>query len=153
MTDQPPIKEDDAVAGASADYDEPEFIFHIPGAFPQDDEPVKRDAAPVCRLRYGRGGRCFLESRRKRSFGSISKGVVSDSDSEEEGEDYFPVSQRKIFDYRCLTNIRSRPDGMSGERRQWSSGDQSAMAAGAQQASGSQPPPSLQQQTSQGSAS
>ena len=65
MMDQPPIKEEDAVADADL---EPEFIFHIPGAYPIDDEPVapiKRDPAPASRLRYGRVGRCYLEPRRK----------------------------------------------------------------------------------------
>ena len=98
MQDQPPIKEEDAVAGATP---EPDFVFHIPGAYPTDVEPyepIKRDPAPACRLRYGRGGRCYLEARQKRQFGLISTGVVSDSESEEEGEDYFPVSSRKIFD-------------------------------------------------------
>ncbi|KAK3717292.1 Enhancer of polycomb-like protein 1 [Vermiconidia calcicola] len=139
MTDQPQIKEEDAVAGATPDF-EPEHIFHIPGAYPVDDEPVERDPAPACRLRYGRGGRCYLETKRKRPFGIVSSGVVSDSDSDDEGEDYYPVSPRKIFDYRCATNVRSsQPNGIPGERRHCPSGDQSAMAAGVP-SSGSQPP-------------
>lgn len=151
MTDQPQIKEEDAVAGATFEF-EPEHIFHIPGAYPVDDEPVERDPAPACRLRYGRGGRCYLEAKRKRPFGIVSSGVVSDSDSDDEGEDYYPVSPRKIFDYRCATNVRSsQPSGITGERRHWPSGDQSAMAAGAQ-SSGSQPP-GLPRQASGGSAS
>ena len=153
MQDQPPIKEEDAVAGASP---EPDFIFHIPGAYPTDDEPlapVKRDPAPACRLRYGRGGRCFLEARRKRPFGFISSGVVSDSDSDEEGDDYYPVDPQKVFDYRCAANIRSRPEAM-GDRGHYRShsGDQSAMAAGAQTGGGGHPP-GLRQQASAGSVS
>ena len=150
MSDQSPIKEQNAVARAAF---EPEFIFHIPGAFPVDDEPVvpmKRDPTPACRLRYGRGGRCYLEARRKRPFGQISAGVVSDSDSDEEGEDYYPVDPQKVFDYRCATNMRTRPEATPGHRS-WPSGDLSAMVAAAQ-ATGSHPP-NLQQQASGGSAS
>ena len=146
MTDQAPVKEENTMAGATP---EPEFIFHIPGAYPLDDEPsvsIKREAAPACRLRYGRGGRCFLEARRKRPFGQISSGVVSDSDSDDEGEDYYPVDPSKIFEYRCHTNLRgSRPEGMPGHRHS-ASGDQSAMIGAAQ------PPAELRQQASSGSA-
>ena len=150
MLGRSPIKEVDAVAGADL---EPEFIFHIPGAYPVDDEPIaprKRDPTPACRLRYGRGGRCYLEARRKRPFGFISSGVVSDSDSDEEGEDYYPVDPQKVFDYRCAANIRSRPEAM-GERGHYHrpSGEQSAMVA-AQAAGGH--PPGLQHQASAGSA-
>lgn len=154
MTDQPIIKMEDAVTGAVAEV-KSDFVFHIPGAYPTDEEPlvsVKRDPTPACRLRYGRGGRCHLEAQRKRRFGLISSGVVSDSDSDDEQEDYFLVDPRKVFDYRVITNMRSRPEGMSGERRHHPSGDQSAMIAAAQQSSGSQVP-SLQLQASAGSAS
>ena len=150
MQDQSPVKGPDVVAGARP---EPEFIFHIPGAFPMDDEPfvpVKRDAAPPCRLRYGRGGRCWLEARRKRPRALISTGVVSDSDSDEEdGPDFFSVDPQKIFDYRSLINSRARPESMAGERRPWPSGDQSALAGAS--GGGGQQPPQLQQQTSVGS--
>ena len=135
MTDQPVVEQEDTVADATiADDSGPNFILHIPGAWPEDDEPlyqVKRDAAPACRLRYGRGGRCHLETRKKRPIGLISSGVVSDSDSEEEVNDYFPVNAGKIFDYRVNMNVRARPEAMAGERRQHPSGDQSAMAVGA----------------------
>lgn len=151
MADAPMIKvEDDAVGGAD-EYDEPEFIFHIPGAYPVDDEPIvqtKREATPACRLRYGRGGRCHLEARRKRPFGCISSGVVSDSDSDDEIENYYPVDARKVFEYRVLTNVRGRPDGMGGERRHHPSGDQSALAAAAQQSSSVGQPASVPQQAS-----
>ena len=78
----------------------------------------------------------------------ISSGVVSDSDSEDEYEDYFPVDSGKIFDYRVLSNMRTRPENTPGQHKQHPSGDQSAMVAAAQQASGG-----LQRQTSTGSAS
>ena len=152
----PPIKvEEDVVGGAPPDF-EPELIFHIPGAYPVDEEPEwKRDPAPACRLRYGRGGRRHLEVRRKRPFGLLSPRVVSDSDSDEEMPDYFTVDPRKIFEYRVLTNMRARPDGMSGERRHHLSGDQAAMVAQAQaQAQASSATPSVQvvRQSSSGSA-
>lgn len=152
MQDGPAIKqEEDAVAGATP---EPDFIFHIPGAFPMDQEPldeVKRGPTPACRLRYGRGGRCFLEARRKQGRALISTGVVSDSESDEEDDaTFFPVDPQKVFDYRCAVNItnRSRPEGMTGERRHHGSGDQSSMAV----PSGGQQSPNLQRQTSGGSA-
>ena len=151
MQDQPPIKEEDAVPGATA---EPDFIFHMPGMYPIDDEEpltqAKRDPAPACRLRYGRGGRCFLEAKRKRSRALISTGVVSDSESDEDdGADYFPVDPQKVFDYRCAVNSRPRPEGMSAERRHGGSGDQSNMAV--PPAQGSHQSPTLQRQTSGGS--
>ncbi len=153
MPDRPVIKqEEDAALGAESDT-EPEFIFHIPGAYPIDEDMAldnKRDAAPACRLRYGRGGRCYLETRRKRPFGMISRGVVSDSESDEEHDDFYQVDQRKVFDYRVLTNVRSsRPDGSSGDRRHQISGEQSATP---QQASGSNAA-ALQRQASAGSVS
>ncbi|KAK5167546.1 Enhancer of polycomb-like protein 1 [Saxophila tyrrhenica] len=152
MTDRPAIKEEDATAGAPVFNHEPEFVFHIPGAYPADEElvaPIKRDPAPACRLRYGRGGRCYLEARRKRPLGVISSGVVSDSDSDDEMEDYYPVDSQKVFEFRVSTNVRSRPEGMGGERRHHPSGDQSSMAVSA---SGGQSR-TLQQQASAGSAS
>jgi len=148
--------ESDAVGGALSNQD---FVFHIPGAYPPSEDefvPVARDAAPACRLRYGRGGRCFLEARRKRKHAFISRGVVSDSESDDEDEPYFEVKDDKVFDYRVWLNSRSqqRPEGSSGGdqqqragHRQWPSGDQSAMM---QAASGSQPP-GLPQQASAGS--
>jgi len=149
MQDQSPTKETDVVAGADA-IPEPEFVFHIPGAFPIDEDPfpmAKREAAPACRLRYGRGGRCWLEARRKRPRALISRGVVSDSESDEEdGPNFFPVKSQTIFDYRCGLNPRGRPDGASSERRQLVNGEQSATASG-----GGQQPVPLQQQVSAGS--
>ena len=148
MTDSQPTRDDDAVAGATW---EPDLVFHIPGAFPNDEEPfapTKRNPAPACRLRLGRGGRYHLEAKRERPRGLISTGVVSDSESDEEVEDYYPVESMKIFDYRCAANKRSQPEGMMGERRQWSSGDQAGMAV--QPGSSGQPPPTLAQQSSAG---
>lgn len=141
MKDQPPLVEKDASAGAAPDSP---FLFHIPGAYPLSEdeyEPVKREAAPVCRLRYGRGGRCFLEARRKRKHAYISRGVVSDSDSDEEDESYFEVKADKVFDYRVWLNSRST-------HQQRPSGDQTAIMQGMH---GQQHPPGLTQQASAGS--
>ena len=150
MQDQPAPEEKDVVAGATP---EPEFIFHIPGAYPIEHEvyETKREAHPACRLRYGRGGRCFLESRKRKAIGHISRGVVSDSDSDDDdGPDYYPVSERITFEYRVSAlRDRDRPESMRGERRQWPSGDQTAIAgAAAAAATHGHPPPALQQQTS-----
>jgi len=152
MTDQSPIKEEDTSAGAAVADFEPEKVFHIPGAFPIDDDPrpsFKRDSAPACRLRYGRGGRCYLEARKKREYGAISAGVVSDSDSDDEMDDWHPPDAEKSFEWRVLASVRPRPEGMTGERRIHPSGDQASMAIGA---SGGQSR-GLQQQASAGSAS
>lgn len=130
------IKEEDVTAGAAAPTPEPETIFYAPDPYPQEPKPfkiVKRDAAPVCRLRLGRGGRYHLEARKQRLHG-LNRGVISDSESEDEDmPDFHPVPESKIFDYRCAVNSRARPESMAGERRQWSSGDQSAMTAPPQQ--------------------
>lgn len=148
MKDRQPVVEQDATAGAAPNSP---FLFHIPGAFPLSEdeyEPVKRDAAPVCRLRYGRGGRCFLEARRKRKHAFISRGVVSDSDSDEEDEPYFEVKADKIYDYRVWMNNRSmRPDEQQARgHQQRPSGDQSSMMQG----SAGQHPSGLLQHTSAG---
>lgn len=153
MQDAAPIREEDASAGA---LPEPEFVFHIPGAYPQDEElyvEPKRDPTPLCRLRYGRGGRCWLEARRKRPYALISRGVVSDSESDDdEPAEFFPIDQHKVFDLRVgfMTGRVARPESMGGERRGWSSGDQAAVAgASGQQQQASQ---AQQQQTPAGSA-
>lgn len=133
MADPKPLQ--DAMAGA-----EPQFSFFFPppcsvdGYFDDTTTFAKRDGHPTARLRRGRGGRLHLEMRKARPKGLVARGVVSDSDSDDEVEDYFPVSDAKTFDYRCALNSRARPgpEGM-GERRQWPSGDQTAMMAGAQQ--------------------
>ncbi|KAK3074635.1 Enhancer of polycomb-like protein 1 [Teratosphaeriaceae sp. CCFEE 6253] len=126
-------------ATAGAAVKDPPFIFHIPGAYPLSDtdgeeSAVERSGYPACRLRYGRGGRCYLEARKRRPYGQLGRGVVSDSDSDEDkGPEYFPVSERITFDYRAALNNRpTRPDGapqqQSGHGR-WASGDQTAMMA------------------------
>nr|POE78491.1 enhancer of polycomb-like protein 1 [Quercus suber] len=111
---------------------EPETIFYAPDLHldvPKPYKIVQRDAAPVCRLRVGRGGRHHLEVRKQRQC-DFDRGVVSDGDSDDDDDmpEYHPVPESKIFDYRCAVNSRARPEGMKGERRTWSSGDQSAMA-------------------------
>jgi len=144
-------EEKDAVGGAGP---EPEFIFHIPGAYPVEPEEheVKREAHPACRLRYGRGGRCHLESRKRKARGYISRGVVSDTDSDEDdGPVYFPISDRIVFEYRAALNNRSRPEGSTGERRQLSSADQGA-TAGAVGGNGHPSPSLVQRQNSSGAA-
>lgn len=133
MSEPKPLE--DAVAGA-----EPQFSFFFPppcsveGFYDENTTVAKRNGHPAARLRRGRGGRLHLEMRKARPKGLAARGVVSDSDSDDEVEDYFPVSDVKTFDYRCALNSRTRPgpEGM-GERRQWPSGDQTAMMAGAQQ--------------------
>ncbi|KAK4543138.1 hypothetical protein LTR36_005916 [Oleoguttula mirabilis] len=137
MKDAPPPPEAEADAQPGASFDEPDHIFHMPGTYPPSgaeayDAP-KRDAHPACRLRYGRGGRYYLESRKRKPRGQISSGVVSDSDSDDDyGPEYFPVSEHIIFDYRATLNSRpTRPEGVAGSeprQRPLSSGEQSAMA-------------------------
>lgn len=129
MQDRPADLDENVVGGASLELDFK--IFHIPGAYPLDEPspPSRRDAAPACRLRYGRGGRCWLEQKRNRRRGRISTGVVSDSESDGDDKvDLFSVEPQKIFDYRVAINSRSRPEAASSERKQWPSGDQSAIA-------------------------
>ncbi|TKA76585.1 hypothetical protein B0A55_04051 [Friedmanniomyces simplex] len=143
MPDVPPKVEEGKQATAGAEIHEPLSVFHIPGAYPlSDDEASDDDAAepsgyPACRLRYGRGGRCYLETRKRRPYGQLSRGVVSDSDSDEDyGPGYFPVSERITFDYRAALNNRpTRPDGMLVQQQsshgRWASGDQASMKTGA----------------------
>lgn len=136
MSEQKPVLDHDAVAGA-----EPTFNVFIPPPWldnsAEDDEPdmkrVKLDAAPACRLRYGRGGRVHLEMRKQKPKGVLSRGVVSDSDSDDDEVDYFPVPDPKTFDYRSMLNSRARSGPEGVERRQFPSGDQTAMIAAAQQ--------------------
>ncbi|GAB7362105.1 hypothetical protein MBLNU230_g2135t1 [Neophaeotheca triangularis] len=118
MPEAPPADED-ATTGAEQDF----RIFSVPGAYPESDveEAPKRDPNPACRLRYGRGGRCFLESRNKRrKLASFDRGVVSDSDSDEEDGSvgFFGVPDRITFDYRVALTSRARTDsGMGGGRQ------------------------------------
>lgn len=64
----------------------------------------------------------YLEARNKRKPG-ICQTVVTDSDdSDDEMEDWFPVSDAKIFDYRTALNRSAlrpesdrRPVGFAGE--------------------------------------
>jgi len=139
MTDQKPVIEDTSVA-------EPRFTFFVPPPYSVDgyyasgevDNPDHaRNAHPACRIRYGRGGRAHLEVRKSRPRGVISRGVVSDSDSDDDIQEYHPVSDAKTFDYRCALNSRARPEG---ERRNWPGGDQTASsAAGSNQAAAAAP--------------
>lgn len=138
MKDAPPqIKVDDVdQAMAGAEEYEPDSIFHIPGAYPESDiesdqENLGRFAHPACRLRIGRGGRCFLESRKRKPYGQLSRGVVSDSESDDDEPDYFSVSDQKTFDYRAALNNRpTRPDMQQTQQpaghghQRWASGDQ-----------------------------
>ncbi|KAK5107268.1 hypothetical protein LTR62_001584 [Meristemomyces frigidus] len=140
MKDAPVKVEDSEQTSAGAEPESLPFVFHIPGAFPlsdveseDDDAPPQRSAYPACRLRMGRGGRCFLESRKRRPYGQLSRGVESDWDSDEEdGPDYFPLSERITFDYRSALNNRpTRPDlphqQSSGSHQRFASGDHSAL--------------------------
>lgn len=126
------------------DSPEPEWLTSfIPGAFPLDPMDIDtyelpvRNPAPACRLRYGRGGRCHLEARKKRTRGFIQSGVISDSDSDEDdGPEYYAPSDHIIFEYRCALNSRARPEG----------------APPAAPAPGQAPPAPAQQQATAGSA-
>lgn len=108
-----PPQEAPVKAGASP---EPEFIIRsMPGAWPREaspfDAPMQREPTPACRLRRGRGGIMHLEARKQRQPG-LCRTVVTDSDdSDEEMDDWFAVSDAKIFDYRTALNgsVR-RPD-------------------------------------------
>lgn len=133
MKDAPLLDPSDVTGGTS--YDEPEIIFHIPGAYPESSpEPVekmKRDAHPACRLRRGRGGRLWLETRKRKARYQLAKGVVSDSDSDvDDGPEYFPVDERIQFDYRvAMHSSRAvKPDGSqqahSGNQQRHWTGDQ-----------------------------
>lgn len=137
MEDQKPVLDVNAMANA-----EPRFAFYCPlpdvaesclSDHDSSDERVKRRRLgnPSVRLRYGRGGRLHLEVRKQKRRGLLNRGVVSDSDSDSDAEDYHPVSDSKTFDYRCALNGRAqqRPEGVPAERRQWPSGDQTAMMA------------------------
>ncbi|KAK0259376.1 Enhancer of polycomb-like protein 1 [Friedmanniomyces endolithicus] len=142
MPDEPPRVEEGEQATAGADFHEPLSVFHIPGAYPLSDVEDGSDAAaerssyPACRLRYGRGGRCYLETRKRRPFGQLSRGVVSDSESDEDnGPEYFPVAERITFDYRAALNKQTRPDGLLVQQHsshgRWPSGDQASIMSGA----------------------
>ncbi|KAK5121980.1 hypothetical protein LTR85_004552 [Meristemomyces frigidus] len=152
----PPEAEADADAEAGATPDEPDFIFHVPGAYPVSDAEAydlpTRDSHPACRLRYGRGGRCWLESRKRKPKGQISSGVVSDSDSDDDyGPEYFPVPEKITFEYRAaLNNRQTRPEGAGSEQRPrpWSSGEQSAAAGAGSHGH----PAAMQQQVAAGGA-
>lgn len=101
---------------------------------------------PLCRIRYGRGGRRFLEVRRPRTRALVRGGVVSDSDSDDEMVDFNPVPDYKIFEYRVMMNRGSnaaRPEGVvaaSADRRQAPGGDQTAAATAGQATAGAANP-------------
>lgn len=141
---QPP--ERDTEAGA----EEYQFSFSVPSpSYPMDTYPgdggvfAKQFAAPLCRIRRGRGGRMHLETKRHRPRAAIARGVVSDSESDDDIEDYYPVSEAKAFDYRCALNNRPRSDSSRP------SGDQATIMAGAQAAAAA----SQAQQAASGSSS
>lgn len=148
MKDAPDIKPQlDTTSGA--EY-EPE-IFAIPGAWPEteDDEP-KPDKFPAVRLRVGRGGRRWLETRKRKPKGQLCRGVVSDDDSDDgQTPGFFSVPEGITFELRAAFNNRptGRPEGTGSEQRQrqWG-GDQQAGAA-------AQGHPQVQQQGAAGSAS
>lgn len=101
-----PPQESQVRAGASP---EPEFIIRsMPGAWPKEmspfESPVKREAAPACRLRRGRGGIMHLEARKQKLPGLCRMVVTDSDDSDEEMDDWFAVSDAKIFDYRTALN-------------------------------------------------
>lgn len=139
MADSHPAeKEQDAVGGAEQYH----FTFMVPSpsypvdTYPRDDKRL--DGPPLCRIRRGRGGRMHLETKRNRMRGAISRGVVSDSESDDDVDDYYPVSEVKAFDYRCAMNNRPRSDGSrpSGDQATIMAGAQAAVASQAQQAAG-----------------
>lgn len=139
-----PPQEPQVRAGASPD---PEIVIRsMPGAWPKDsspfDSPVKRDPAPACRLRRGRGGIMHLEAR-KQQLPGLCRMVVTDSDdSDEEMDDWFAVSDAKIFDYRTALN---------GSVRRPDTGTRPGAPGGANQA-GVPVPPQLQRVASSGNA-
>lgn len=132
MKDAPrPDAEIGAVSGAER---EPE-IFAIPGAWPESEDEHDLDSFPAVRLRIGRGGRRWLETRKRKPRGQLSSGVVSDDDSDDDyAPDYFPVPERITFEYRAALNNRptARPEGPSSEQRQrqWSGDQQQGGANG-----------------------
>lgn len=106
---QPPVvPETDALAGA-----EPDFRYRTgdrrqryPTQFYED---IKRLSNPPCRIRIGRGGRRHLECRRQKPVPSIARGVVSDSDSEDDMPSFYQVPEKIQFEYRTALNSRLRP--------------------------------------------
>ncbi|KAI7441549.1 hypothetical protein KC368_g10094 [Hortaea werneckii] len=132
MKDAPrPEAQIGAVGGAER---EPE-IFAIPGAWPESEDEHGLDPFPAVRLRIGRGGRRWLETRKRKPRGQLSSGVVSDDDSDDDyAPDYFPVPERITFEYRAALNNRptARPEGPSSEQRQrqWSGDQQQGGANG-----------------------
>ena len=132
MKDAPSPPEDEGHAAAGAEPPE-RSIFAIPGAWPEseDDEP-KPATFPAVRQRVGRGGRIWLETKKRRPRGELARGVVSDDDSDDDYEpDYFPVPERITFEYRAALNNRAtvRPEGVNSEQRQRQWGPEQAAAA------------------------
>lgn len=138
-----PPQEPQVRAGASPD---PEIIIRsMPGAWPRDlspfQSPGKRDPAPACRLRRGRGGIMHLEARKQRLPGLYRMVVTDSDDSDEEMDDWFAVSDAKIFDYRTALN---------GSVRRPDTGSRPSLPSGASQAAPVQP--QLQRVASAGNA-
>lgn len=145
-----PPQEQPVRAGASP---EPEFIIRsMPGAWPREaspfNPPVKRDAAPACRLRRGRGGIMHLEARKQRQP-DLCRTVVTDSDdSDEEMDDWFAVSDAKVFDYRTALNSSVRRPDTGNHRPSLSGGS----GGGGSQSQATPVQPQLQRVASSGNA-
>jgi enhancer of polycomb-like protein len=129
-----PPQEPQMKAGASP---EPEIVIRtMPGAWPKELSPfgssVNREATPACRLRRGRGGIMHLEARKQRLPGLCRMVVTDSDDSDEEMDDYFAVSDAKIFDYRTALN---------GSVRRPETATRPSLPGGAVQAAPVQPQP------------
>jgi enhancer of polycomb-like protein len=109
------------------------------------DFEAQQKSIPQCRVRYGRGGRRFLEARRTkvRAIVRAGAGVVSDDDDSDDDdvERFIPVSDDKVFEYRMLLNRGGLGGGggggVPGPVRSESSNGERRTAAAAAAAGGS----------------